>query len=704
MKKIVIAAFMSAAISCATDKSGVAKINPLLDDNMRWETPYGIAPFEQIKADHYLAAVDLAVEELGADIESIVGSDKKPTFDNTIVAFDRAGWRLKGLKDLFEMSEASISTPDYQRVSEVVTPQFIAAWDSVYMNEELFDRIESINRAVESGEVKLNRLDARLLDKIYRRFVKGGSLLSSEQKQQLAQINSQIALLSTRFTHNLIAENDNNFITLTSAQLKGIPQTTRSLAALEAKRKGVDGWAFTLTPTSVIPVLTLCEDRSVREQIYKAYQNRGSESNHEIVKEVTKLRQQRAQLLGYRDHADYVISDQMAGSVEAVYKQLDSTGIWKPALERAIEERKVLERQFAKDHKNEQFEAWDWRYYTERIRNNQFSLSSTDLRNYFAIDGVRTGMFTLANRLYGVDFRPTTAPLYDPDCMVYELVDKDHTLLGVLYLDLYARPTKAQGAWCGNLREQSYNDDGERVIPIVAIVCNFPRPSSDSEPLLLDQEQVETLFHEFGHALHFLMQDVKYQTLAAVEGDFVEFPSQVMENWAFEPEMLRMYAVHNRTGKPITEQIISNIVRAKGFNQGYEVLSVLSAALLDLDLQRLPIDSLETLDIDSFTRERLNDQRGLISQIDPRYQLYNFAHLFSYDYSAGYYFYLWAEMLDKELFAEFKRSGDLFSKPIADKMRAEVLERGGERSGKEMTHSLIGRDPSAEPLLKSKGF
>lgn len=691
---------MSAVISCATDSSSVATINPLTGESMEWGTPYNIPPFEQIKADHYIDAVKLATKELNADIESITRNEQSATFSNTIIAFDRAGSRLGQLKDLFEMSEASISTPDYQRVSEVVTPRFTSAWDAVYMNNSLFSRIKE----VKENETSLSKLDQRLLDKIYNRFVKGGALLSPEQQQQLAQINEKIALLSAQFTHNLVAANNENYITLTSSQLKGIPQSTRTLAAAEAKRRGLSDWVFTLSPTSVIPVLTYCEDRSVREKIYKAYKNRGVESNQEIVKEVTKLRQQRAQLLGYKDHADYVISDQMAGSAERVYAKLDSTGLWKPALEKGIKERNELKGLLKKDQAKEQFEAWDWRYYADRLRHTKFSLSSNDLRNYFAIDGVRTGMFTLANRLYGVDFKPITAPLFDEDCMVYEVIDNDHSLLGLLYLDLYARPTKAQGAWCGNLREQSYSDDNERIIPIVAIACNFPQPANDNETTLLDMEHVETLFHEFGHALHFLMQDVKYQTLAAVEGDFVEFPSQVMENWAFEPEMLRMYAVHSRTGKPMTDQMIMNIGKAKGFNQGFEVLSVLSAALLDLDLQTLPIEDIESLDIESFTNERLNEQRGLIEQIDPRYQLYNFAHLFSYDYSAGYYFYIWAEMLDKEVFSEFKRGGDLFSTRIASKLRREVLERGGERSGGEMIQSLIGREISPETYLESKGF
>lgn len=698
---------MTTTIACNSNRELSSTENVLLLDE--WETPYNIAPFEQIKADHYIAAVDRAVEELNNDIKSIVENSNDPTFTNTIAALDSAGERLRVLKDLFEMSEASISTPDYQRVSQIVTPQIASTWDAVYMNEELFNRVKAVVKSVESPKVKLSAVKERLLSKIYDRFVKGGAELSAEQKERLAQINAEIVLLSTKFTHNLIAENDSNYIELDAVSIKGIPQAARAAASEEAKRRETTSkWVFTLSPTSVIPVLTFCEDRSVREKIYKAYYNRGANGgdhdNQEIVKTVTALRQERAAMLGYKSHAEYVISDQMAGSAEAVYKLLDGdSGVWGAALQQAKNEREELIKLFKRDNKKDEFEAWDWLFYAEKLRSTKYSLSNADLSNFFSLSGVRTGMFTLANRLYGIYFRPTTAPIYDPDCTVYEVFNADHTLLGVLYLDLYVRPTKGQGAWCGNLREQSYNSKGERILPVVAIVCNFPRPVNN-EAVILTPEQIETLFHEFGHALHFLMQDVKYRNLASVEGDFVEFPSQVMENWAFEPEMLRLYAVNLRTGKPMSDNVIKNLARSREFNQGYETLSVLSAALLDLDLQSLSPAQLDTLDVASFAKERLYESRGLIEQIGPRYQLSNFAHLFSYDYSAGYYFYLWSEILDKELFQNFKNGGDLFSKDIADRFRHEVLERGGERSGKEMIRDLIGREPSPSAMLKARGL
>lgn len=690
---------MVTLLSCG-ERSEVSSENPLLES---WDTPFEIPPFERIKADHYVEAFEVAFAEQLADVERIVSDSTEVSFASVIVALDHSGSRMLDLKDLFEMSEAAISNSDWVRVGEIVKPRISQVRDSVLMNAALFDKVNEVYKKRES--LNLNEVDAYLLERTYRKFVRGGALLEAEQKSRLAEINSTIAALSSRFSANLIAENDKTYLNLGAKDLEGLDSDTRSIAKREAESRGLrDRWVITLNPSSMIPFLTHSERRDLREKIYKAYLSRGANGdaydNQEIVKQVSELRLERAKLLGYKNHAEYVISQQMATTPEAAYDLLNR--VWEPALEGAQRERDALQKLLTKDDDIATLESWDWWYYSEKLRKDEFNLSSETLRPYFSLGGVRTGIFTLANRLYGVTFRPAIVPQYDPSCSSYEVLDRDGSHLGVLYFDLYARPSKGQGAWCGNLREQR-TDGAYRVTPVVAVVCNFSAPVKD-QPTLLSLEQVETLFHEFGHAMHFLMQNVDYRSLSAatVEGDFVEFPSQVMENWAFEPEMLRMYALHHRTARPLTDQMVANIGKMSKFNKGYETVAYTAAALLDLDLQSL--ETFDDFNIKDFEFDSLRKGRGLIREIEPRYHLTYFSHLFTYDYSAGYYFYLWSEVLDQDCFDLFKSRGDIFSRELADKLRKEVLRRGSEVSGAELYRNFKGGDPSEIPMLKSKGL
>ncbi len=683
--------------SCDTEQAKSTH-NPLLEEE--WDTPFGIAPFEQIKAEHYLEAFERAFDEQRTQIDSIANS-ADVSYNGVILALDHSGLRVKELRDLFEMSEAAISDESYRAVSSVIMPKLAAADDAVWMNEALYNKVRKIYSR--RSELGLDRDQQRLLDKFNTRFERGGAKLGAEQKSRLAAINEELATLTSKFTQNLLAENDTNYLVLESRDLVGIPNDLRLEAKREAESRGYDKkWVFTLNPSMMIPFLTKSQDRALREKIYKAYASRGANGgesdNRDIVRRVSELRQERAKMLGYKNHADYVISQQMAGSPKAAYALLDK--IWGPALDNAKAEAAALQTLLHNDDESATLEAWDWYYYAERARNSKFHFNSESVSQYLSEEVVRGGAFTLANRLYGITFRPVTVPIYDEDCVAYEVLDKDRSHLGVIYFDLYPRSGKGQGAWCGNLREQR-RDGGDRITPVVAIVCNFPRPTQ-STPSLLSLEQVETLFHEFGHALHFVFQDVDYRGLAAVEGDFVEFPSQVMENWALSPELLRMYAVHHRTGQPMPESIINNINRSREFNQGFETLTVAAAALLDLDLQTTT--DLSDFDVESFERESLYERRGLIPSISPRYHLTNFAHLFTYDYSAGYYFYLWSEVLDKDCYAAFRESGDLFSRPLAERLRHEILERGGELDGATLYHNFRGAEPSQQGFLESRGL
>lgn len=688
---------MSTLLSCDGSSKAEGQ-NPLLEE---WNTPFEIAPFDIIKPHHYIAAFEVAVQELSQDLDRIVNNEDEPSFENVIFALDNSGIRLSELKDLFEMSSAAISTPEYQSVSEQVMPLISAAKDSIWMNDALFAKV----KAVYDGrkEMELDALQLRLLEKSYTKFVRGGAELNSELKAQLAAINSEIAALSTKFSNNLVIENDAFFLNLGSKDIVGLPTDYRNAAQDDAIRRGFkDRWTIGLNVTSMIPFMTYAKDRELREKLYRAYLNRGSNGgesdNREIVKRVSELRQERARILGYKSHADYVISEQMAGSPEAAYDLLDK--IWTPALERAKEEREELTKLLHKEYKDATLEPWDWWYYAEKLRQDKYDISTEELRQHFQTDGVRAGAFTLANRLFGLIFRPIDAPHYDPTCQAYEVFDRNGSHLGVLYFDLYTRSTKGQGAWCGNLRQQR-TDGGDRITPVVAIVCNFPH-ASKTAPSQLTLEEVETLFHEFGHALHFLFQNVDYRGLADVEGDFVEFPSQVMENWATTPELLKNYAVNYRNDKVISDSTIEKIRNSRYFNQGYETLSLTAAALLDLDLQSLT--DLTDFDLASFEESALREKRGMIREIEPRYHLPYFSHLFTYDYSAGYYFYLWAEVLDKDCFSLFQESGDIFSKSLADKLRDEILRRGGEADGMTLYRNFKGGDPTEYPMLVARGL
>ena len=452
----------------------------------------------------------------------------------------------------------------------------------------------------------------------------------------------------------------------------------------------------------MIPFLTYSSDRELRDSIYTAYLNRcnhGDEyDNKQLINDFIRLRTEKAHLLGYPSYAAYVVDDEMARTTGAVYELLD--GIWTPALERAKGELAEMEELFRKDCPDGEFAASDWWYYAEKLRRQKYALDESMLRPYFSLENVRSGIFFLANRLYGITFRPLVVPVYHPDVTAYEVLDADETHLGVLYFDFFPRAGKSQGAWCGNYVEQTY-EEGVRKAPVVSIVCNFTPPVGNT-PALLTLDETETLFHEFGHALHFLFHDVKYRGLSEVEGDFVELPSQIMENWAFSPELLRQYAVHYRTGEVIPQSLIDKIRRSELFNQGFMTTELVAAALSDMDIHS--IEEYETFDPMAFEREVLTEKRGLIPQIEPRYRYPYFSHIFDGGYSAGYYFYIWAEVLDKDAFEAFRESGDLFNRRVADDFRRKVLSRGGSEDGMSLYRAFRGKDPDRIPMLRGRGL
>lgn len=686
------------AIGCHSGR-GQAE-NPLLSID-EWSTPYGVPPFDRIRAEHFLPAFERAMALHDAEIDAIVNNNDAPTFENTVLAYDDAGRMLEEVSLIFDMLCSSDLTDELQAVQVEVMPRQAAHDDGIAMNDRLFERIEAVY--AQRNSLSLDPEQVRLLEKIRTGFVRSGALLDEAGKARLKQINESLSLLAVDFGQHLLQENARYRLVLGSEDLEGLPAGVRDAARQEAAEAGLaDKYLFTLSQPSMIPFLTYSSRRDLREQIYKAYLSRGNRDdeldNKHLVNEYVRLRGEKARLLGYGNYAEYVLADQMAGTPAAAYDLLDQ--LWTPALERARAELAEMEPLLAADHPGATFESWDWWYYAEKLRKKNYAIDEESLKPYFSLSRVQSGVFFLANRLYGITFRPVNVPLYNPECSAFEVLDTDSSHLGVLYFDFHPRAGKGSGAWCGYFRPQSYRD-GERVAPVVGIVCNFPR-ATGSTPALLSLDDVETLFHEFGHALHFLFHDVKYRGLSEVEGDFVELPSQIMENWAFEPELLAQYATHHRTDEVIPASLTEKIRRSALFNQGFATTELVAAALSDLDIHSL--SGTDTLDVNAFERQMLNDRRGLIPQIEPRYHYTYFRHIFDGGYSAGYYFYLWAELLDQDAFDAFRQSRNLFDRTIAERFRRQVLERGGEADGMTLYRNFRGQEPSKIPMLRSRGL
>ena len=685
-----------ALVSCKSDKH--AGENPFFAE---WNTPYGVPPFDRIAPEHFLPALERGMSLHDAEIDAITSDNDVPTFDNVILAYDRSGRMLAQTELIFGMLCAAENTPEMQALQERVMPLLAAHADKILLNEKLFERVKAVYDR--RGALELDAEQSRLLEKTYRDFVRAGALLDAEQKARLKAINGELSLAAVKFGQNILAENGNYALVLESADLDGIPSNVRDQAREKAEATGKKGkYVFTLQKPSLIPFLTYSQKRELREEIYKAYLNRcnnGDEyDNKQLINDFIRLRTEKAHLLGYPSYADYVVADEMAGTTDAVYKLLNE--IWTPALERAKGELAEMEELFRKDYPDGEFASWDWWYYAEKVRKQKYQLEEELLRPYFSLENVQSGIFFLANRLYGITFRPIVVPLYHPDAIAYEVLDADESHLGVLYFDYFPRDGKSQGAWCGNYVEQTY-EDGKRVAPVVSIVCNFTRPTSNA-PALLTLDETETLFHEFGHALHFLFHDVKYRGLTEVEGDFVELPSQLMENWAFDPEVLKQYAVHYRSNEVIPEYLVAKLRRSELFNQGFMTTELIAASLSDMDIHS--ITEYEPFDPMEFERKALTEKRGLIPQIEPRYRYPYFSHIFDGGYSAGYYFYTWAEVLDKDVFEAFRESGDLFNKRIADDFRRKILARGGSEDGMTMYRDFRGKDPDKRAMLRSRGL
>ena len=688
---------MTSTLSCSSDIVGDSR-NPLLEE---WTTEFGVPPFDEIRTEHYAPAFEEAMKMHDAEIQAIVECEDEPTFENVILAMDNAGVKLYELNLIFGMLSSSDLDDKMQEVQNNMMPRIEEHYNNIMLNEALFARVKAVYDKRKS--LKLDDVQMRLVEKTYNDFVRSGALLSKEDKARLMQINAELSELSIRFGNNLLKENGSFYIELTQEQVTELPEGVRSQAREAAAAMGKkDTYVFTLDKPSMLPFLTYSKNRDLRRELYNGYimrcNNDNEYDNKQLAEDMARLRVEKANLLGFKSYSHYVTADQMAGNPEAVYKLLEE--VFEPAVESAKLELEEMNEIFQRDYPGETFEKSDWWYYAEQVRKKKYQLDEEAVRQYLSLDNVRDGMFYLANRLYGITFRPIVAPRYHKECTVYEVLDHDQSHVGVLYLDPYPRKSKSGGAWCGNFTEQRYVD-GERKAPVVGIVCNFTPPVGNT-PSLLSFDEAETMFHEFGHALHFLFADVRYRGLADVEGDFVELPSQIMENWAFQPEIMKEYAVHHRTGEVIPDALIAKIQNASLFNQGFVTTELAAAALIDMDIHSL--ETYTDMDINDFEKYNLATRRGLIPEIEPRYRYTYFAHIFNGGYSSGYYFYLWAEVLDKDAFEAFRQSRDLCDKELAHSFRYDLLAQGGQKPGMEMYRKFRGADPDKTAMLKARGL
>ena len=696
MRKTIITT-CAAAIVCG---SALAKgDNPFFG---KYSSPYGIPPFDKIKVEHYKPAFIKGMEEQKKEIEAIVKNKKTATFENTIVALDRSGKLLNKVSSVFYGQNSANTNAEMQAVSRELSPLLSKHSDDITMNAELFKRVKYVYDNQE--KMNLDKEQKKLLEETYKDFVRSGANLNAEQQQRLRELNAEISMLQLTFGQNMLAEtNAFKLVVDNEADLAGLPQNLIANAAESAKEAGLEGkWVFTLHNPSVMPFLQYSERRELRERMFKGYTSRGSHGNandnRDIIRRLLKVRAEKAHLMGFKDYASMALDTRMAKTSDAVYELLDQ--VWKPALAKAKEELADIQTEMAKDGRDFEAEGWDWRYYADRAKRAKYSFDENELRPYLELNNVRDGMFYCANRLYGITFKPLkNVPLPHPDAQSFECRDADGNLLGVLFLDFFPRASKRGGAWCGTYRSQSY-ENGKKVTPVVTIVCNFTKPAA-GQPALLSADETSTMFHEFGHALHNFFKDVHYQGVSGVPRDFVELPSQVNEHWAFAPEVLKVYAKHYKTGEIMPQELVEKLDRSGKYGQGFATVEYVAASLLDMDyhVQEVP----EDVDLLDFERRTLVS-RGLLSQIPPRYRTTYFNHTMGGGYTAGYYSYMWAEVLEADAFEAYKETGDIFNKEVATKFRKYILTPGGIDDAMDMYVNFRGKKPSIEPLLKNRGL
>jgi len=675
--------------------------NPFL---VPYTNKYGAPPFDQIKTEHYMPAFKEGIKQHQAEVTAIANNKNAATFSNTIEALEFSGVLLKKVSSVFFNLHSADTNDGLDKIANEITPILSEHNDNIYLNEKLFARVKKLydNRA----KLNLTTEQNRLLEKYHREFVRSGAALNAIQKAKLREINKELSMAELTFGQNVLDEtNSYQKVVDNEADLAGLPESVRQAAAESAKEAGKPGkWLFSTHKASFIPVLQYSQNRELRKDLLMAYTTRANHDNDKdnkaVINKIIKLRTQKAQLLGFETSAAFVLDDTMAKTPQAVYDLLKT--VWEPAVKKAKEEAGELQKMMDTEGKGEKLEAWDWWYYSEKLRKEKYDLNEEALKPYFKLENVRQGVFDLASKLYGLTFKKLNdMPVYNPDVEVFEVRDADKSLVGILYTDYFPRAGKSAGAWMNSITEQ-YKKDGINHRPVICNIGNFTKPTAD-KPSLLNMDEVETLFHEFGHALHGLLTQCTYPSMSGtnVSRDFVEMPSQIMENWCWEPEVMKTYARHYITGQPMPQELVDKIQKAATFNQGFINTELLAASFLDMDFHMRKDTS--SFDVVAFEKASL-DRIGLIPQIISRYRSTFFNHIFSGDYYAGYYSYTWAAVLDADAFQAFKETGDVYNPKIATAFRKKILERGDSEDAMKLYRDFRGANPSPDGLLKKRGL
>ena len=688
-------------ISCGTNKDSTDEKGSIF--YTEFDTEYGMPPFEKITNEDFRPAFEKGIEQQSNEIDSIANNTDAPTFENTIVALDNSGEILSRVSRVFSGVKGAENNDTLQAIAEEMSPLLSEHSDNIYLNDKLFERINTLHK--DSANLGLNTEQYRLLDMYYKNFVRSGIMLNDEQKDQLREINKELSALTLNFGSNLLKETNAFTLVIDKEEdLAGLPQGVISAAAEVAKEKDMEGkWVFTLHKPSWLPFLQYADNRDLREKLYKAMYTRGDNDNEfdnkkNIIK-IVNLRIQKANMLGYDTHADFVMEERMAKTSDNVYKLLND--VWEYAVPQAKKEAAELQAIIDADGGDFKLQSWDWWYYTEKLREQKYALNEEELKPYFKMENVREGVFTTANKLYGLNFtKLENVPVYHPEVEAYEVTDADGSHVAIFYTDYFPRSGKNAGAWMSSFRGQEIRD-GKNIRPLIFNVGNFTRATPET-PSLLTLDEVETLFHEFGHALHGMLSNVTYSGVSgtSVPRDFVELPSQVMEHWAFHPEVLKLYAKHYETGEVIPDELIEKMDAASKFNMGFTTTEFVAAALLDMDYHTQKEQ--KEFDVRDFEKKSM-EKIGLIDEIIPRYRSTYFSHIFSGGYSAGYYSYLWSEVLDADAFQPFVENG-IFDEASAKSFRENVLSKGNSEDPMTLYKKYRGAEPNPIYLLKNRGF
>lgn len=700
-KLMVVSSIICASLSgCktkpVTESADQQKNNPFF---AAYNTQFDVPPFEKIMASHYTPAFEKGMAEGRRDLEKILQNTEEATFQNTIDPLDTMGKLLTKVASVFFAQTSANTNDTLQKIEMEISPKLSEYRDEIYLNPVLFQKVKTIYE--KQADFNLNDEQKYLLENLYKSFVRNGALLTGTDHDSLKKLNQQISVLSVKFSQNVLGENNRFRLVIDNeADLKGLPQTAIDGAALLAKKENLEGkWVFTIQKPSMLPFLTYDNNRDLRKKLYDGYLTKGNHNdsldNKKILGDIVSLRAQRAKLLGYKSHADLSLENRMAKNPANVYALLDQ--LWKPALKVAGAELKEMQSIATKEGSKFEILPSDWWYYAEKLRKAKYDLDDSELRPYFKLENVREGAFSVANKLYGLTFTQLpNMPLPHPDAMAFEVKEADGSHLGVLYMDFYTRASKGQGAWCGGYQDHKWID-GKEINPIVTLVCNFSNPS-ETTPSLLSLDDVQTLFHEFGHALQGLFSVNKYSMTSTAQ-DIVELPSQIMEHWATEPSVLKTYAKNYKTGEIIPDALISKIRKSSYFNTGFDNVELLAATLLDMDYYTL--EAPVKIDVEQFEKEHLQ-KMGLIKEIEPRYKSTYFLHIVG-GYDAGYYCYTWAAVLDNDAFEAFKEKG-IFDKATADSFRKNILAPMGITDAEQSFITFRGRAPKIDALLVNRGL